>query len=226
MSFDAARELYQHLPSGLRRAVIVRRRSPLWLKAGIVFIHVPKAAGTSFNEALYGRLMGHIRASDIERWGSAKLKSLPSFAITRNPWDRLLSAYRFVRRGGGLGGANAGGVWRAERYRVPEFETFERFVFEWLAPRDLLKLDYVFQPQSLFVCDVSGKVVVDHLGRFENLRPTHAFLREKTPQIREIPGSNKSGDHVDYRSFYTPELVERIASLYATDVQRFGYSFE
>jgi hypothetical protein len=198
----------------------------LWLKTGVVFIHVPKAAGTSISEALYGRFMGHVRASDVARWGSHEVRALPSCAITRNPWDRLVSAYRFAKRGRGIGGAHAGGVWRAEQYSGPEFESFERFITDWLSDRDPDKLDPIFQPQARFVCDSHGKVLVDHLGRVEDLAATYDYLRARVAGLPPFSASNRSGDSVDYRTFYTPELADRVGSIYAEDVKRLGYSFD
>jgi hypothetical protein len=226
MLVDAVRGLYYRIPDGFQRAVLVRRRQPIWLRTGIVFIHIPKAAGTAVNESLYGRFMGHVHATDIERWGSEELKALPSFAVTRNPWDRLVSAYRFVTRGHGVGGPNAGRVRRADRYRVPEFETFGTFVTEWLRGKDLRRLDVAFQPQCDFVCDSHGAVLVDHVGRLEDLEPTFAFLRERLPELRPISESNRSGDKVDYRDFYTPDLADLVGSIYSNDVMKFGYSFD
>ena len=223
---EAARSIYRTLPGGFQRRVLVARRSPLWLEAGIVFIHIPKAAGTAINDALYGRFMGHVRASDVERWGSSAVKALPRFAVARNPWDRLVSAYRFVKRGGGVGGRHAGRVLQAEQYRIPEFESFGRFVTEWLVDRDPRKLDLAFRPQWPFVCNDGGEVAVDHLGRFEDLDATYAFLRRTVPTIGPIRESNRSGAPVDYRRFYTQELVDIVASIYAEDVTKFDYSFE
>ena len=223
---ETARTVYRSLPSGFQRRVLVARRAPLWIEAGIVFIHVPKAAGTAINEALYGRFMGHVRASDIERWGSPALRALPRFAIVRNPWDRLVSAYRFVKRGGGIGGPHAGRVRRAGQYRVPQFDTFERFVREWLTGRDLAKLDPVFHPQSLYVCGANSDLLVDHLGHYEDLEATYAYLRERLPSLPQFAHSNRSGEAVDYRTFYTPQLAEIAASIYADDVRTFSYSFD
>lgn len=226
MSLQLLRNLSYRLPIGVQNAVLVRRRQAIWLRAGIVFIHIPKTAGTAINEALYGRFMGHVRASDVERWGSPALKALPRVAIVRNPWDRLVSAWRFVSRGGGVGGPHAGRVRHAERYRVPEFESFDAFVRQWLAARDVRRLDFVFQPQWRFVCDARGEIIVDHLGRFELLDATYAFLQERKPGLPPLAESNRSGAAVDYRTFYSPELVELVGSIYAEDVQRFDYRFE
>ena len=223
---ETARTVYRSLPSGFQRRVLVARRTPLWLDSGIVFIHIPKAAGTAVNEALYGRFMGHVRASDVVRWGSPELRALPRFAIARNPWDRLVSAYRFVKRGGGIGGPNAGRVRRPGQYRVPEFATFDRFVREWLPGRVLSKLDPVFHPQSLYVCSVDGDLLVDHLGRYENLEATFEYLRQTLPSVGHFAESNRSGAPVDYRTFYTAELRELVASIYADDVRNFRYAFD
>jgi len=211
--------------TAIDRALLVRRRAHLWAREGVVFIHVPKAAGTSISEALYGRFMGHVRATDVLRWGPPTVRSLPKVAVVRNPWARLVSAYRFVRRGAGIGGPYAGRVWRAEQYQRPEFETFQSFV-DWLADQDVTRLDQTFRPQTLFVCDASGEVIVDHLGRVESLEETHRFLEKHVRSLAPFSRSNRSGDPVDYRSFYTPELVEQVRQIYADDARILGYDFD
>jgi hypothetical protein len=226
MATDPLRNLYYQLPAGFRNAILVKRRSPLWLRAGIVFVHIPKAAGTSINHALYGRFMGHPRACEIRKWGSRTLNALPSFAVTRNPWDRLVSAYRFVKRGRGIGGAYQAAINYADQYNCPEFESFPLFVREWLSVKDVSKLDGIFQPQSLFVCDRNGKILVDHVGSLDNLNSTEEFIRSHLPSMPGIGFSNSSGDRVDYRAFYTGDLADIVARVYADDIELFGYRFD
>lgn len=218
---------YDHLVgTPIERALLVRRRSPDWLAAGVVFIHIPKAAGTSVSEALYGRFLGHLGASDVRRWGSRAVNALPFIAVARNPWDRLVSAYRFARRGTGIGGVRTGAIWRPEQYRVKECDRFDTFVRDWLLPRDPRRLDPVFQPQSPFVFASDGTSLVDYIGRFEDLGATFEFLHERFPHVQPIAQANRSGPAIDYRSFYSPQLVDLVGSIYAEDVRRFGYSFE
>ena len=212
MLIDVVRDLYYRLPDGVQGAVLVKRRQAIWLRAGIVFVHVPKAAGTTISEAVYGRFLGHVRALDVERWSSRSARELPRFAITRNPWDRLVSAYRDLRRRGGNG--------------IPELESFETFVTRWLARRDPCRLNGVYQPQSRFVCGEDGRILVQHVGRFEALDATMDFLRELLPEMPQIGHANPSGEALDYRTFYTPELVELVGSIYAEDVSLFGYGFD
>lgn len=215
---------YRRLPEGVRFAILVKRREPLWLEKGIVFIHVPKAAGTSINQALFGQFMGHMGAADVERWGSKRLRALPRFAVVRNPWDRLLSAYHFVKRGRGIGDAVTK-VRNPEQYRRPEFDSFERFVREWLSVRDVDTLDFVFRQQWRFVCDRHRNVLVDHIGRVEDLAPTHAFLDEKLDRSVQFERHNRSGLEAGYRSHYTPALAALVGEIYRDDLDLFGYRF-
>jgi hypothetical protein len=211
-ALSAVRKLYYRLPESINRAILVRRRQAAWLKAGIVFIHVPKAAGTTISEALYGQFMGHVWAADLEHWGSRAIRALARFAIVRNPWDRVVSAYRFEKGWGGAG--------------IPEFETFESFLTRWLKLRDPRKLNFVHQPQWRFIYDAGGRCLVDHTGRFEDLDATICYLRDLVPHLPDIGHSNPSGAPVDYREFYTPQLAEIVASIYADDVALFGYRFD
>lgn len=217
---------YTVVPEEVRHGILVLRRTKSWLDAGILFIHVPKAAGVSINIALYGRFMGHLLATEIQRWGATRLKSLPSFAITRNPWDRVVSAYRFARAGRGIGGEQQAWVWKPEQFQAPEFESFDRFVKEWLAHKQVDRLDPIFRSQSLYICNERGKPLVDHVGRLENLQPTLAFIEKSIGRRPDIPQANRSGEEVDYRSFYTPELVDIVGEIYRRDIDNFGYGFE
>lgn len=219
------KDIYYSLPNTIQGAVTTMRSAESWRKAGIVFVHVPKAAGTSISVALYGRFLGHVRAVDIHRWGSPAVRALPSFAVTRNPWDRLVSAYRFGRR---LYACDwkAISAPRAVQEQIPRFETFAEFVTEWLVDRDLRTLNAIYQTQCHFICDVHGSVLVDHVGCLERLGPTYEYIEEHFGLMTPIKDTNRSGEPVDFRSFYTPQLVDMVGRIYAEDVNRFGYRFE
>jgi hypothetical protein len=214
--------LQDWLPPEISHALMCRRRVPHWRRSGVVFVHVPKAAGTSINHALYGRSLGHLKAREIERYSPGILAELPSFAVVRNPWSRLVSAYLFVKQSGT---ADAG-VHRPGRYRAAAFRSFESFVEEWLAPRRLERLDYVFQPQHAFVDDAGGRQLVGFVGKLEQLSAVSDFLQQKLGRHIEFSRKNVSGAHSDYRSHFTSSrLQQRVAEIYAADVQRFAYDF-
>src|SRR5699024_6551715 len=99
----------------------------------IVFIHIPKAAGTSIAGLLYGKRNGHLKAEYVKKQlGEAAYAEKFSFSVSRNPYDRLVSAYNFARQGETKHGAIA----HPEFYQSPVFETFESFIKNWLAKQD------------------------------------------------------------------------------------------
>ncbi len=219
-----ARAALSHLPAPARAALLVRRRGRYLREAGVVFVHVPKAAGSSINQALYGRFMGHYTASDVARFASARVAALPRFSVVRDPWSRAVSAWRFARSGVGVGDGVVAGLAKPERYARPEFETFDGFVREWLAHADLTREDGVFQPQTRWLTDGAGRTIVDHVGRLEDLAPTVAWVEARTGRPFAVPHTNRSGDAVDWRALYTPETAAIVGRVYAEDVSRLGYA--
>lgn len=211
------------IPDTIVLGRLVLRRAPLWREAGLIFVHVPKNGGTSINTAIYGRFMGHVRVRDIERVRPGLLEELPSLAVTRNPWARALSAWRFARRGASM--AEGPQIRHAARYDRPEFASFERFVLDWLPGRDLDREDYVFRPQSHFLLDRAGQTGVTHLGRIEKPESYLPFLEETLGRPVEIGHVNRTGGGGHYREAYTPEMRDAIAQCYAADLERFGYDF-
>lgn len=225
LSLNLLREsYYAAVPSTVQKAILVRRRAPHWRRAGIVFIHVPKSAGTSISLMLYGSFLGHLTVGDIMKYGSEAVRSLPRFAIVRNPWDRLVSAWRFARGGGAKGNGGGAGISQAWRYEAESFATFERFVEEWLVEQDLASIDPVFRPQTPFVLH-GGEPAVDFLGRFESLASTQEFIESVTGRPATLRHVNRSGDGESYRSHYPSQrLINLVGDLYAEDVASFNYS--
>lgn len=62
---DIAFRIWRTLPDSVRVPLDILRRCPRWKATGVIFVHVPKAAGVSVSRALYGRPLGHFRALDI-----------------------------------------------------------------------------------------------------------------------------------------------------------------
>lgn len=221
------------VPEPILNEVRAYRRSNAFRQAGVVMIHVPRAAGTSLSSELYGRFIGHFSISELMAVAPYDVAALPRFAVIRNPWDRLVSAWSFARRGFSLvepaGAASPVQaarirIRREEQYKIPEFESFERFVREWLALRDVHRLDGVFRPQVDYVCDPEGVVPLDFLGRFEQLDQVAMWLTETTGRSFDLPRLNAS-ERQAYRSHYTPELARLVGEIYAKDIAAFGYEF-
>jgi hypothetical protein len=211
------------LPDSLLLGQLVLRRASAWQQAGLIFVHVPKNGGTSINTALYGQFMGHFRVRDIERLRPDLLRSLPSLAVTRNPWARAYSAWNFARKGAEM--TDGAQVRHSERYRSADFASFERFVMEWLPSRDLDREDYVFRPQTQFLLTRRGDIGVKHLGRIEQANTYLPFLEEALGCRAEIGHLNRTADPFRYREAYTPKMRDMLARIYAADFEKFEYDF-
>lgn len=187
-----------------------------WKKQGCIFIHVPKAAGTSINQALYGRTLGHFSAEEIRDNFSGFYHSAFVFSFVRNPWDRALSAYRFAK----AGRTESMGIVNPEKYQIPEFRSFESFLFDWLPKNDLNCADFVFQPQHRFVCDGNGEVITDYIGKVENIDNDIAVVEGKTGRSLKLGQSNKTKTAARYtESYLDQDMIDIVAEHYARDVE-------
>lgn len=138
-------------------AFLDKARWAAYKKAGVVFVHIPRAAGSSISTALYGRRLGHRNFEDL--FSAREAFPLPSFCVIRDPFSRLLSAYYYALRGGTASGL----VEYRPEYSSEMFGQFPRFVREYLIETPSEDLDYVFRPQVDFVCNRTGSLGVDHV---------------------------------------------------------------
>ena len=66
-------------------------------KRKALFIHIPKAAGTSVSVALFGRGHGHLTARRYRFANKKKFNSYFKFTITRHPVGRFVSAFNYLK---------------------------------------------------------------------------------------------------------------------------------
>jgi hypothetical protein len=212
---------YKQLES-VRYRLNLYRRYFYWRKHGAIFVHVPKVAGTSVSHAVYGRALGHYPASFIESAFPKLFSTCFTFGFVRNPWARVLSAYKFAKAGstGSMGMANP------SRYQTQQFEDFETFIYEWLLPRDLLAEDFVFQPQSHFLLDGAGNVMVGHVGKLEDFQADIRVVEARLDRRLDVRHMNRTGSHSNYRQEYvSKEMIDLVGKKYQEDVEAFGYDF-
>lgn len=212
------------MPDSLYRGQLILRHTKRWEQAGIIFVHIPKNGGTSVNRTLYGRFMGHSTAADIRRWAPRAFDKLPSLALSRNPWDRCLSAYRFARAGQANDAPTDVGMSPNPVYQSKAFESFERFVLEWLPNVDLLEQDHVFHPQQRFISD-GTKSIVTHVGKIEEMGAFETYVSEILGRGISFGHENHTGKGDSYQKYFTPEMVDNVARIYSSDINRFGYTF-
>jgi hypothetical protein len=199
-----------------------------------IFIHVHKTGGTSVRAALepYAELPGwplwqrvrlrlgrtvvrrppplgwHARALDVRAsLPAAVYDGYFKFAFVRNPWDWQVSVYHYI-------GQHPEHHQHAAVSRLKDFEAFLSWRIR--QNRDM---------QMDFLTDAGGRLLVDFLGRFENLPADFAAICSTIglrPRLRHLNGSW----HADYRSYYTARTRRLVEEHWREDIEFFGYRFD
>ncbi len=188
-----------------------------------IFVHVPKAAGISVGFSLYGRKAGdHRTIKDYKLcFTKRQFTSYFKFTFVRNPWDRLLSAYLFLKKGG----RNEQDKKWALRY-LNKYDSFDDFVTNWVN-EDNIHLGLHFRPQCEFVCSKNGTPEVDFIGYFENIDNDFEYIKNKIGGGTELAFNNKTSDKKkDYCQYYNDKTRKIVESIYRKDIEIFGYNFE
>ncbi|MFC1772629.1 sulfotransferase family 2 domain-containing protein [Pseudomonadota bacterium] len=188
-----------------------------------IFIHIPKCAGVSIAQSLFGNQgAGHYSASQYrEFFGDATYDDYFTFAFVRNPWDRLASAYHFLRRGG----FNDADLRWASRH-LQHYVSFDNFVKNWVTPEHVRSWVH-FEPQCDYLCKADGTLDVDFIGRFERLEPDFQALCNKLGIDRALLSLNQ-GVHVHprYQTLYDDQSRDIVSEVYARDIELLNYSFD
>lgn len=191
-------------------------------KSDIIYIHIPKAGGTSIAHTLYGERIGHFSISNfIDFWGWENVQKRTVFAVVRNPYERLYSAYNFVKSGG----TKDGSVSNLNLYKGPQFNNFNTFVQDWLVKQDLLKLDVLFRPQTFFTNLPPNKNLKIHFFKLEDLGKTEAFLSQLLNKDVKIGKKNQNLDSKKSKLYSNidEKSIQIINQLYNQDFIEFDY---
>lgn len=208
-----------------------------------IFLHIAKVAGISIREALKGytqepdrfkikrpprhvngqpnplytawdAALTHATARETRKALGATFDSYYSFAFVRNPWDWQVSMYHFLLK-------------ETDNPRYEEVKALSGFeaYLEWVIatrnpyPKGATRL------QSEMITDETGQIMVDFVGRYENLAADFATVC-RTLHIRAaLPHLNQSR-HRDYRTYYSERARKLVETHYQADIELFGYTFE
>jgi hypothetical protein len=199
-----------------------------------IFIHVPKAAGTSLAAALaclsgnrtdwlartkHETLAAFLaaiphRITPRDRELGLDPRTYSRCAFVRNPWDRLASLYRYL-------------VEQRPRPEIDGVGSFRHFLMlardrtPWVTGLHSMRqqIDFLSQPD--------GALEVAFLGHFEHLPEDTLRLGTCIGAPLLLPHLNRSSNaDNDYRRSYDPETIAVVEVLFADDIRHFGYSFE
>ena len=196
---------------------------PISQKNKIIFVHVPKCAGSSIEyhfemikpgKVFYPEIIfGWQNNSWSQHWSFEQIikecKKLNintddffSFSVVRNPWDRLVSSF----------------FWRKTN---PKFSMeFKEFVKHFRFNNRVH-----FKPQHEFIIDKNGNQMVDFVCRYENLQEDFNFLCCKIGQEpKNLCRANKT-NHKNYTEYYDNETIDIVSEKYAKDIEYFNYKF-
>lgn len=187
-----------------------------------IFIHIPKNAGQSVRKSLFENLLpGHMKAYTYQLIFPKRIfDSYYKFAFTRNPWDRLASAYMFMKGGGAH---EKDRLWSEKT--LTQYDSFESFVKNGLQNHEIQDWPH-FRPQVDFLRGQNGKIELDFIGRFENLQQDFNHVRDHLGLSGELLFINKTKTKREpYQTYYSDELSEIAARVYKEDIEAFDYRF-
>ena len=176
-----------------------------------MFYHIPKTAGTSLHTVLKRYAVGpHVNEPHLTRvrshvgveptWDKYKGGEYFSFAIVRNPYDRMFSLYNFLKK-----------------RRVIK-ETLEEFIN---------KMDR--EPSQFKLLNYNGVVPLSFVGKFENLEEDFNFIADKIKikeRYKNLPKLFKAVNNGNYKEQINNELKAIIDEKHHDDFINFNYKKE
>ena len=174
-----------------------------------MFFHIPKTAGISISNSIYGDVKWGHRTVDYYKsyYGDDVFYSLYKFCFVRNPYDRLFSAYTFLKKGG----INDQDLAFSQKY-LSEYLTFEDFVLRGLEKKEIMEWVH-FKPQYTFVCD-NDKMVMDFVGKMENINEDFEYL------CKQININNAELKKLNMSSVKKNDFSDEIKSIIKTKYQK------
>ncbi len=223
--------LYTHVPLGalgwgLRR--FAPGKTPFlepMHQREMIFVHVPKAAGSSLKELLYGgRMGGHRSIAEFAAYDPGRTRHYFKCAFVRNPWDRLYSAYSFLTQGQDTSGRDKR---FAQTYLAPfgDFDSFVQALGDPATRAPVMRYDH-FRPQSHWICLPGAEThAMDFVGRFETMQADLERLCARLDIFYDPPARSRTSQRGDYRDAYGSVARDVVAEIYARDIALLDYSF-
>ncbi|WP_299410205.1 sulfotransferase family 2 domain-containing protein [uncultured Roseobacter sp.] len=201
----------------------------------VIFVHIPKTGGQSVEHMFLDdlglsweeraplllrpnqdpkvgpRRMAHLYADEYVSKGHVTQEQFDSylkFAVVRNPYDRIISEYLYRFQ-------------KTPFWKTPSAARFLKRTY----PDDFSDTARHMMPQTRYVMDANGKLLVDHILRFEEMGEAMADLSEQIfGTRRSLPHRNKTKvDNKAKKAKLRKTLQPQIAQMYQEDFEAFDY---
>jgi len=207
-----------------------------------IFIHAPKTGGTALTLALEaramkgdviladtpkgvarrrrvkgveaaGRLWKHSTLADIRGLATdGEIAAFFTFTLVRNPWDRMVSYYHWLR---------------AQDFAHPAVALAKGAEFSAFLNAPETRASFAAHPYASYVTTWSGQERCDLFLRIEHFEddaaPVEAHLGFA---LGPLPRANTSDRARDWRPYYTDADAATLAEICAEDIRRFDYCFD
>ena len=207
-----------------------------------IFVHIPKTGGTALSLALEaraqkddvligdtpkararkgrlagvksaGRLWKHSTLADIAGLVTgAEMGDFFTLTLVRNPWDRMVSYYHWLR---------------AQSFAHPAVGLAKAKDFSGFLNHPQTQTNLQLWPYAAYMRDGAGVERCTLFARLEHLKTDLApFEAHLGFRISPLAQGNASDRAKDWRGYYTGADAALIGQLCAADIIRFGYTFD
>ncbi|MDQ2095521.1 sulfotransferase family 2 domain-containing protein [Rhodalgimonas zhirmunskyi] len=206
-----------------------------------IFIHIPKTGGTAMALALesramkddvmlgdtpkarnrrhkaqtaqsHGRLWKHSTLTDIAGLATPEeIASFFTFTLVRNPWDRVVSYYHWLR---------------AQSFAHPAVTIAQESDFKTFLYHPMIGQTLRSNPYASYLTDPTGQERASLFIRLEHFDEDSAPLWDHLGFRLDLGHANTSDRVRDYRRYYSDADSQHLAQICAEDIARFGYCFE
>jgi hypothetical protein len=196
----------------------------IFKKINSIFVHIPRTGGTSISTALrkYSDQEVKVLPEGLMIVPGGKHKNSTELAKTidnfdkyfkfcfvRNPWDRFVSFYTWYRTSNDFKKLNEV---RHKMYRNMNFEEF------------IIHITKRAKLQSDFILDKKDNIIVDFIGRYEDLNDDFSKLCSMLNIEEKLPVMNSS-KHKNYKKYYNKKTKDMVYKAVKKDIELFGYKF-
>ena len=182
------------------------------MKKKLLFIHIPKTAGTSISKSLnIPKDHEHKTLQQIIK-NKSELNKYYKVAFVRNPYDRLVSLYNEKKETGWL-------------YKDINFKKFIKFIYT-----DISKisndpnLENHSKPCSFWL-KYDKQINMDYIGKFENINDDFNFICNTLNLDNKILPHMRKRNKMHYSKYYDIETINIVKKYHKEDLILFNYKF-